>query len=145
VPGYRPRVDTTRNWSVVSDALHDACTVRLAVRRFLEASADLGCSDLDAAELIVGELIANVVRHGAPPFGVCVDWNDDIPMLYVSDRGRLHKPLIYLVPDQLDEGGRGLLLVRALAGGKVIVSPRNNQQAGTRVAVALPVHRSRAA
>ena len=80
-------MDETRNWSVVSDVLHDACAVRRAVRSFLEASADPARSDLDAAELIVGELVANVVVHGGPPFGVCVDWNDDVPMLYVSDRG----------------------------------------------------------
>jgi anti-sigma regulatory factor (Ser/Thr protein kinase) len=139
-------MDATRNWSVVSDALRDLYSVRLAVRRFLEASADPARSDLDAAELIVGELIANVVRHGGPPFGVCVDWNDDVPMLYVSDRGRAHKPLIYPAPDQHAERGRGLLLVRALAPGEVVVTaPPNDARTGTRVAVALPVHRRRAA
>lgn len=126
---------------MVSHTMSDACMVRLAVRRFLEQSADPQSSDLDAAELIVGELIANVVRHGAPPFGVCVDWNEEIPVLYVSDRGRLPKPLIYPAPDREAERGRGLLLVRALAQGEVVVAPRNDERSGTRVAVPLPVHR----
>jgi anti-sigma regulatory factor (Ser/Thr protein kinase) len=135
-------VDQTRSWSFVSDTMADACTVRLAVRRFLEASADNTRSDLDAAELIVGELIANVVRHGAPPFGVCVDWKDDVPMLYISDRGRQHKPLLYSAPDHDAERGRGLLLVRALAAGKLVVESPGDAPYGTRIAVALPVHRS---
>ena len=139
--GYRPTMDPTRSWSFVSNAMADACTVRLAVRRFLEASADCATSDLDAAELIVGELIANVVRHGAPPFGVCVDWNDEFPLLYVSDRGRPQRHLLYPAPDRGAERGRGLLLVRALAAGEVVVDPPGDQHRGTRIAVALPVRR----
>ena len=135
-------MDPMRSWSFVSDAMADACTVRLAVRRFLEASADLASSDLDAAELIVGELIANVVRHGAPPFGVCVDWNDEIPMLYISDRGHPQRQLLYPAPDHQAEHGRGLLLVRALAAGEVVVDPPGDAHSGTRIAVALPVRRS---
>jgi anti-sigma regulatory factor (Ser/Thr protein kinase) len=132
-------VDPTRSWSFASDSVADACTVRIAIRRFLEASADPATSDLDAAELIVGELIANVVRHGGAPFGVCVDWSEDIPMLYVSDRGCPRKPLLYSAPDHAAERGRGLLLVRALAQGEVILDAPRGQRGGTRVAVALPV------
>ncbi len=135
-------MDQARSWSFVSDTMADACTVRLAVRRFLEASADHATSDLDAAELIVGELVANVVRHGAPPFGVCVDWSGEVPMLYISDRGRPQKPILYSAPDHDAERGRGLLLVRALAAGELIVEPSGDERSGTRIAVALPVHRS---
>jgi anti-sigma regulatory factor (Ser/Thr protein kinase) len=134
-------MDPARSWSFVSDTMADARTVRLAVRRFLEESADLATSDLDAAELIVGELVANVVRHGAPPFGVCVDWNDEVPMLYISDRGRPQRQLLYPAPDHEAERGRGLLLVRALAAGELVVDPPGNAHSGTRIAVALPVRR----
>jgi anti-sigma regulatory factor (Ser/Thr protein kinase) len=134
-------MDPARSWSFVSDTMADACTVRLAVRRFLEESADLATSDLDAAELIVGELVANVVRHGAPPFGVCVDWNDEVPMLYISDRGRPQRQLLYPAPDHEAERGRGLLLVRALAAGELVVDPPGQAHSGTRIAVALPVRR----
>jgi len=134
-------MDSTRSWSFVADALADARPVRLAVRRFLETAADTETSDLDGAELIVGELIANVVRHGSPPFGVCVDWHSDVPTLYVSDRGRPRKRLLYTAPDDDAEHGRGLLLVRALSHGTLSVEVRGGTRSGTRVVVTLPVRR----
>ena len=134
-------MDSTRSWSFVADALADARPVRLAIRRFLETAADVETSDLDGAELIVGELIANVVRHGSPPFGVCVDWHSDVPTLYVSDRGRPLKRLLYSAPDDDAEHGRGLLLVRALSRGALAIETRAGARSGTRVVVRLPVRR----
>jgi len=135
-------MNSSRSWSFVSDRLDDARPVRRAIRRFLERSADSDLSDLDAAEVIVGELLANVVRHGAPPFGVCVDWNAERPTLYVSDRGRARKRLLYTAPDHDAERGRGLLLVRALACGAPAIDARGGTRGGTRVAVTLPVRRT---
>jgi len=126
-------------WSYVGDRVEEAAPVRKHVRRFLESRADAANSDLDAAELVVGELVANAIRHGAPPFGVCVDWQDDPPILCVVDRGRGMRQL-YAAPDLLSESGRGLLLVRALAGEVMVDSPADDR-AGTRVVVALPVQR----
>ena len=60
-------------------------------------------------------------------------------MLCVVDRGRGMRPL-YPVPGLDSEGGRGLLLVRALAG-EVVVDSASAEREGTRVVVALPVHR----
>ncbi len=132
-------MNDSRYWSYVGNRIDDTRRVRPDVRRFLEFQADQETSDLDAAELVVGELIANAIRHGAPPFGVCIDWHDDPPMLCVVDRGP-GMPPVYPVPDPDSEGGRGLLLVRALAGG-VEVDSANAEHDGTRVVVALPVHR----
>ncbi len=89
---------------------------------FSKTEADRERSDLDAAEQIVGELLANAVRHGAPPFGVCIDWDDDPPTLCIVDRGPGMPPL-YAVPEPQSERGRGLLLVRALAGDLLVDSP----------------------
>jgi len=134
-------VDDSRYWSYVGDHAGDVVRVRHDVRRFLEAQADRERSDLDAAELVVGELIANAVRHGAPPFGVCIDWHDDPPVLCVVDRGRGIRP-VYPAPDPQSERGRGLLLVRALAGD-LVVDASPEQRDGTRIVVVLPVHRLR--
>jgi anti-sigma regulatory factor (Ser/Thr protein kinase) len=123
----------------VGDGVEETRRVRPHVRQFLETHADKEHSDLDAAELVVGELVANAVRHGAPPFGVCVDWHDDPPMLCVVDRGPGMRP-VYPAPDPDSESGRGLLLVRALAG-EVVVDSANVDHDGTRVIVALPVFR----
>ena len=132
-------MDESRYWSYVGSRSDQVANVRADVRRFLEEQADAGISDLDGAELVVGELLANAVRHGAPPFGVCIDWHEDPPMLCVVDRGPGMRPL-YPAPDTQSEHGRGLLLVRALAGDLVVDSPTEDRS-GTRVVVALPVHR----
>jgi anti-sigma regulatory factor (Ser/Thr protein kinase) len=132
-------VNDSRYWSYVGDCVEETNCVRPGVRRFLETQADAEHSDLDAAELVVGELVANAVRHGAPPFGVCIDWHDDPPMLCVVDRGRGMRP-VYPAPDLDSENGRGLLLVRAFAG-EVVVDSASVEREGTRVVVALPVHR----
>jgi anti-sigma regulatory factor (Ser/Thr protein kinase) len=132
-------VNDSRYWSYVGDCVEETSRVRREVRQFLETQADAAQSDLDAAELVVGELIANAVRHGAPPFGICIDWHDDPPMLCVVDRGPGMRP-VYPAPGPNSERGRGLLLVRALAGD-VVVDSANEDRDGTRVVVALPVHR----
>jgi anti-sigma regulatory factor (Ser/Thr protein kinase) len=132
-------VNDSQYWSYVGDCVEETRRVRPDVRRFLETQADADHSDLDAAELVVGELVANAVRHGAPPFGVCIDWHDDPPMLCVVDRGRGMRP-VYPAPSLDSESGRGLLLVRALAG-ELVVDSADAGRDGTRVVVALPVHR----
>jgi anti-sigma regulatory factor (Ser/Thr protein kinase) len=137
--GQAKSVNDSRYWSYVGGCVEETSRVRPDVRRFLEKQADAGKSDLDAAELVVGELVANAVRHGAPPFGVCIDWHDDPPMLCVVDRGRGMRP-VYPAPSLDSEGGRGLLLVRALAG-EVVVDSASADRDGTRVVVALPVQR----
>ena len=133
-------MDDARYWSYVGNRVEEAAVVRGAVRRFLELQADRDRSDLDAAEQIVGELMANAVRHGAPPFGVCIDLDDDPPTLCIVDRGPGMRPL-YPVPEAQSEHGRGLLLVRALAGEVLVDSPAGGRN-GTRVVVTLPVCRS---
>ena len=132
-------MDDSRYWSYVGGAVGEARRVRRDVRRFLERQADVRRSDLDGAELVVGELIANAVLHGAPPFGVCVDWTNDTPVLCVVDRGA-GMPPVYPAPDPDSETGRGLLIVRALAG-EVMIDSATGKSSGTRVVVELPVHR----
>jgi len=137
--GTATNVNDSQYWSYVGDSVEETRQVRPDVRRFLERQADAEQSDLDAAEMVVGELVANAVRHGAPPFGVCIDWHDDPPMLCVVDRGRGMRP-VYPAPDLESEHGRGLLLVRALAG-EVVVDSSSPDRDGTRIVVSLPVHR----
>ena len=132
-------MDDSRYWSYVGARAEETSRVRRDVRAFLETEADAKRSDLDAAELVVGELVANAVRHGAPPFGICIDWHDDPPILCVVDRGPGMRP-VYPAPDPESEHGRGLLLVRALAGD-VVVDAADSERTGTRVVVALPVRR----
>jgi anti-sigma regulatory factor (Ser/Thr protein kinase) len=123
-------------WSLVrSDAL-DALHARDAVRTFLGEQAD-PASDLDAVEMIVGELVANVIRHAPGPIGIHVAWEDDKATLIVADRGH-GIPALRSVPSGTSERGRGLFLVEALARNvSISASPGN----GSRVIVELPVRR----
>ena len=44
-------------------------------------------SDLKAAELIFGELTANVAQHAGGRIDVALEWRDGIAVLHVIDRG----------------------------------------------------------
>ncbi|MER7664815.1 MULTISPECIES: ATP-binding protein [unclassified Streptomyces] len=92
-------------------AEHSARHLRRILRSYLGGSGLLGVAD--AAELALTELIANVVRHVPGrrcrtcillrADGVRVEVSDDCP--------KLPEPA---VPDELADGGRGLLLVEAV-------------------------------
>ncbi len=127
---------STIDWSLVRSDARDAVQVRTAIRNFLALLADAS-SDLDAVELIVGELVANVIRHAPGPIGIHVAWEGDGAVLVVSDRGPGIEP-VRCVPDCDAESGRGLLLVESLAT-RVRIDPLT--AGGTRVVVGLPVRR----
>ncbi|WP_159457250.1 ATP-binding protein [Marinactinospora thermotolerans] len=79
--------------------------------------------DLDDAELMVGELVANAVRHGADPVGVVV-WlaGAACAVVEVRDAGRGMPELPSVKDpaeiDPLSEGGWGLALVTRLSRGR---------------------------
>lgn len=85
-------------------------------RGFVAAHAIGLSTDLvDDAELLVSELVTNAVRHGLPtitltltldPPGIVVGVHDASDQLPTEPSG---------VPDVDDSGGRGLLIVAALA------------------------------
>ena len=123
-------------WSCVRSDARDAATARREVRDFLSRDAD-AASDLDATETIVGELIANVIRHAPGPIGVYCSWNEHGAVLVVADRGP-GIPALRSVPDARAECGRGLLIVLALARTLTV---ERATPFGSRVVVELPVSR----
>ncbi len=72
--------------------------------------------DLEAAALAFGELVANAMRH-CPPGEVVVAlrWEGPAPVLCVKDCGHGFDPNPCL-PEHGQIGGRGLYIVRELAG-----------------------------
>jgi len=124
-------------WSLVTADAREATQARIAIRQFLVLQADQPRSDLDAAELIIGELVANVIRHAPGAIGINVSWKGHEAVLVVSDRGP-GVPAVRCVPDQEATSGRGLLLVQALTGGVEIDAVPGH---GSRVVVHLPVYR----
>lgn len=108
---------------------------RAIFRRYLEANATED-SDLYGAELIFGELIANVARHAPGELEAHLSWIDGAAVLEVRDRGAGFTLRLALPGDQA-ENARGLFLVAAYGSDLV----QEADQAGSRIRVVLPVRR----
>jgi GAF domain-containing protein/anti-sigma regulatory factor (Ser/Thr protein kinase) len=72
-----------------------------------------------SAEIIFGELAANVARHAPGMVDIALEWRDEKPILHVVDRGTGYQ-VVPLRTDALAESGRGLWLVQHV-GGKLNV------------------------
>ena len=95
---------------IAGERIHSACA------RFLRTHASAE-SDLDGAELIVAELVGNVVRHARGLGFVFLDWSGAQAIISVLDSGPGFSTEPKTTIDDLDaESGRGLAIVRALAG-----------------------------
>jgi PAS domain S-box-containing protein len=123
------------HWSFDAEnaqAAHDARSEFVAK---LCAQSEPG-SDVDAAELIFGELIGNVVRHAPGPIDVQVEWRGRYPVLHVTDRGKgfIRDPALPV--DPLSESGRGLYIISLLARS---VRVERIPGYGNHIAVELPI------
>ena len=96
-------------------------------------------SDFEAAEVIFGELVANVIRHAPGPITVRVEWRTTLPALLVIDEGHGFFWQPTLPRDPLYESQRGLFIVQALSAK---VSVTRMAAGGTCVTAVLPVERS---
>jgi anti-sigma regulatory factor (Ser/Thr protein kinase) len=129
----------SREWSfVAADARQAGTATRRGIREFLAEEACDRC-DLDACELIAGELISNVIQHAPGPIGMHCWWEGDGAILLVADRGP-GLPPVRRIPDCVATHGRGLLLIDAFARH---VTYECNAGHGTRIAVQLPVCKRR--
>jgi PAS domain S-box-containing protein len=115
-----------------AQAAHDARSEFVA--RLLErATPD---SDVEAAELIFGELVGNVVRHAPGPIDVQLQWTGEQPVLHVTDQGKgfIRNPALPV--DPLSESGRGLYIISLLSHS---VKAERIPGYGNHIAVELPV------
>ena len=123
-------------WSFEAADAGRAYGVRRDLLDYLESYASQG-SDLEAAALIFGELVGNVVRHAPGPIAVDVYWEAGVAVLRVVDRGPgfdwdgdAH------LPERYAESGRGLFIAHSVARNlKVRRVPGN----GTEATAWLPV------
>lgn len=104
-------------WSFEAADAGRAYGVRRDLLMYLQSRAAHG-SDLEAAALIFGELVGNVVRHAPGPIAVDLYWEEDMAVLRVIDRGPGfdwdgHARL----PDRYAESGRGLFIAHSVARG----------------------------
>jgi anti-sigma regulatory factor (Ser/Thr protein kinase) len=115
----------------------DGLRIAAARREILRHLQSIGADDADysAAELIVGELLANVSRHAPGHFDVLVGMDGGYAFVEVRDRG----PGFTLPTSPrslLEASGHGLHLVRTLARK---LDVRHVPGEGTTVYAELPV------
>ncbi len=127
------RGNATKTWTI--DA-RSASAARRAKRAFLWRLGEFAPdgTDLSAPELIFGELVGNVARHTPGNAEITLEIDENVAFLHVCDEGA---PIVHAVsrPEDLAEGGRGLLLVENMARGLSISRLPN----GNHVTVELPI------
>lgn len=136
------------DWYLDGDDLPAVSALRREIRDYLARHAAEG-SDLDAAEMIVSELLGNAVRHARGAVWVQVAWQTAEPVLVVLDLGRAATLQtlvgatgtedVVRLPAADAEGGRGLYLVKNLALSHELT---RRPGGGARAQARLPVRRS---
>jgi signal transduction histidine kinase len=93
--------------------------------------------DIGIANVAFAELVGNVHRHVGGPAWVSLDWSGERPVLTVRDLGPGFAPEFRLPTGPDSTTGRGLYLVRQLAGDITV----ERDATGARVSVTLPLRR----
>jgi len=112
-----------------------ASNARRIFRTYLVANTTAD-SDVDGAEMIFGELVANVSRHAPGRIDVELTWMDGGAVLEIRDRGKGFDFAVAL-PDEDAESTRGLYIVSVLGTGL----KHTASESGNVVSVQLPVRR----
>jgi PAS domain S-box-containing protein len=137
-PGARvDDADLQKSWTFHSSDAYSAHKSRHELMGFIRgllSSED----DLFRIELIIGEILANTVKHAPGLVTVDIDWSGAQPALTIVDSGPgLAKFSPALPDDGLDEDGRGLFLIGTLAHD---VRVERMPDSGTKMTVNLPVN-----
>jgi serine/threonine-protein kinase RsbW len=121
-------------WHFESDDAGSATDARFAFVAYLQRR-NLDPDLIATAELVFGELVANVVRHAPGPIEIDLGWRDNAPVLSVRDRGpHFEVGLPALPEDAFAESGRGLFIVANAASAPVVTA---RPTGGNEVAVVL--------
>lgn len=96
-------------------------------------------SDVQAAEIVFGELVGNALRHAPGRIRVAVRWKGTSPVLCVRDSGDRFDVERRLPADPLCEGRRGLYIVLRLSRRLTVIPIPGD---GKIVSAVLPVDRA---
>ncbi|HZT13902.1 MAG TPA: SpoIIE family protein phosphatase [Candidatus Baltobacteraceae bacterium] len=129
--------DLVKTWRFHSSDAYAAHLSRAELMRFIQRFGQ-DPDGIFAAEVILGELLANTVEHAPGLVEVRIDWTAEKPVVTVLDTGPGLKHLFARLPNEYEEKGRGLFLIDALAEN-LSVSPSPGY--GTELRVVLPVSR----
>jgi len=107
------RMGNIRRWSFASIDAKGLSRMRRELRALL---IEFGLSELqlETAELVLGELAGNVVRHAPGAVEIVLDHNGGQVVLHVIDDGPGFERAPMLPIDVMSESGRGLFIVSQL-------------------------------
>ncbi|MBV8171434.1 MAG: MASE1 domain-containing protein [Candidatus Eremiobacteraeota bacterium] len=130
-----------KRWAFDAGDAYMARLSRRALMTFI-ATHVRTAEELFKAELIIGELLANVVEHAPGPVTLEIDWSAREPVLTIADAGPGLSSFDPGLPEnEFNERGRGLFLVSTLA---TTVHVEGNDDGGTTIRVTLPIQREQA-
>ena len=134
--------DAFVDWFLDGEDPGAVTALRHEVTAYLERHAVEG-SDLDDAQLVIGELLGNTARHAAGPVWATLSWSGESPTMTVQDLGPGFDPALVelaqdTLADPLDESGRGLFLISHLVPD---FEAATRAGSGMTVTVTLPVAR----
>ena len=130
------------DWYLDSTDPHAVSELRREIREYLVRHGEPSGA-FDEAEVVVSELLGNTARHAAGPVWVTLSWRSPAPTIVVRDLGPgFDRALLGQADlgsiDPMQESGRGLFLITALAPAlETAVRER-----GAEIAVELPVTRT---
>lgn len=107
-----PASACVRRWRVACSAADELHEVRRLLRALFEEH--LTSEAASAAEVVLGELLGNVVRHAPGSAEVALDLAGREPVLHVLDDGPGFAGVPALPNDPFSESGRGLYIASAL-------------------------------
>ena len=123
-----------KSWTFHSSDAYSARTSRHELMRFVRGLLDSE-DELFRIELIIGEILANTVKHAPGLVNVEIDRSGEQPTVTIVDAGPgLGRFSPTLPNSDLVEKGRGLYLIGTLAGGVRVESTPNQ---GTKMTVIL--------
>ena len=120
----------------------DALTARRSRHELMGYLRELAAAEADlyAAELVIGEILANTVEHAPGLVEVLIDWTCENPKVTVRDSGPgIDGCRMDLPEDVMSEDGRGMFLIGALASE---ISVRRSPGYGTELKLTLPLQRA---
>jgi PAS domain S-box-containing protein len=130
--------DLLKTWRFHSSHALSARNARRELADYLRAYATEASATFEA-ELVIGEILANTVRHAPGLVEIEIDWRATRPRIHASDRGSTTAtPVADWPSDPLAESGRGLPLIFALATDVTIERDPNG---GIAISCTLPVER----
>jgi PAS domain S-box-containing protein len=135
VPRQSEDGDLHKTWTFHSSSAYSAHTSRHELMSFVRGFVTSD-DELYRFELLIGEILANTVKHAPGLVTVEIDWGRKIPLMTIHDTGPgLAEFSPQLPQDEFTENGRGLFLISALARA---VHLETSIDAGTTMMIELP-------